>query len=1007
MDFKAMPPPRLGYPPAADPDSTAMPVSHSLVRSHSVSNLFPTTAEPVQPFKRSVSAVLSQPPLSSNASAPTAVPLTSASVTRPLDLEQLARALIPGDKVPAQAHSYHKHPNLPIVAVLDHLGHIGVYRSPATLFTVTPPHPRQLVYETALQQPIVAFRWLPSERVYQTQPASEGQEQATTPLTRGSLCGPRNPYGPLAFVVVTAVGEAHFCYQFDGGFFTTTACPLAGAGVQDPTVDAIARASLAFTRQGQCIVATSRPESTFGSHTIQLHSLAFEFTTFPPALQARLLCHFSALVPPPSDGPVSPLAVENYVIEQLLVQTDASVTASLDATALISTLLVPRVPLNGPPLLQTWVLRPRAMDLPAVVQRQLTSDQVSQCAAHLQCDVVQLLAHQPVMGNGGALALAPVAGWSLSRTYLGVVTRYGQLRVYDPVSLQEEGLFSTRVPIENIAVAKPFEAVSLSTNALMVYGLTPTGDVYSLPVIAWDTVPVDHYSTVLTQLACALAKAVLNRAPCLDVVGFARAIPAALDQSHCLLDGVATVASARVLATLNNPLLTPGQADALSVKHLVKTLMPLYRDMVGYDTSYSMLFTMAQVLAFWDNLATYFDLPEVLSDVATDRWANPAFLRDLPFTLPMLRWLLVLVINLVRDGHLYFSAVQVGNGIHPLCPLTTTTVEQSSASSDASRAAATPTRFACLFVTLCRKTLRQLLALVTLLVQRGEAVVKQRAPPSSLSHFQAFLQFVQADLPLSLDAISRFIDQVEAQFAVSPDGPPSVLHHPLVQGHWLATGRAYWHRGLLLPIFHSLDLAPISAALTHCRQSLLELLKDPLITKKVLFYPTQWLDLGTQTHTRHLRLQTASRTVPNQCPAIVHAVLPHRFGPALDPQVRPLGHSDIDATSVSGESGDLLVSATTGTHPLVELALGPAGWLDVVRKVSLPPTSLLAQQSPPVGQCLYCHRLTLFLSAAGNESATPATTDAASALLPSWLLRAQSGCSCGGPWGSTGLPMVH
>ncbi|KAJ1976573.1 hypothetical protein H4R34_003925 [Dimargaris verticillata] len=1006
MDSEAMPPPRLGFPSPADLSSPAAPAAYSLVRSHSVSALFPTAAEPVRSFKRSVSAVLSQPPLSNNANGPTAVPLTPTSVTRPLDLEQLAREFIPGDCVPGQAHSYHKHPNLPVAAVLDHLGHIGVYRSPATLFTVTPPRPRQLVYETALQQPIVAFRWLPSERVYQTQSAPADQRQSITQLTRGPLCGPRNPYGPLAFVVVTAVGEVHFCYQFDGAFFTTTACPLAGAGVQDPTVDAIARASLAFTRRGQCIVATSRPESSFGSHTIQVHSLALEFAAFPPTVQARLLCHFSAMVAPSSDGSVPPLAVGNYVIEQLLVQTEAAVTTSLEATALISTLLFPRAPLDGPPLLQTWVLRPHTMDLPAVIQRQLTPDQASQCAAHLQCDVVQMLAQQPMMGNGGALALAPVAGWSASRTYLGVVTRYGQLRVYDPISLQEEGLFSTRVPIENIAVAKPFEAVFLSTNALMVYGLTPTGDVYSLPVIAWDTVPVDHYSTVLTQVACALAEAVLNRAPCLDVVGFSRAIPAALDHMHCLLDGVTTVASARVLATLNNPRLTPGQADALTVKHLIKTLMPLYRDMAGYDTSYSMLFSMAQIMALWDNLATYFDLPEVLSEMATDRWATPAFLRDLPFTLPTLRWVLVLVVNLVRDGHLYFSAVQVGNGIHPLCPLTAP-VKQLSASSDASLAVATPTRFACLFVTLCRKTLRQLLALVTLFVQRGEAVVKQRAPPGTLPHFQAFLQFVQSDLPLSLDAIIRFIDQVEAQFEIPPNGSPSVLHHPLVQGHWLATGRAYWRRGLLMPIFHSLDLAPISTALTHCRQSLLELLKDPLITKKVLFYPTQWLDLGTITHTRHLRPPTSSQTVAGQCPAIVHTVLPHRFGPALDPHVRPLNHLDTGGTSAVGESHEQLVSTATGSHPLVELALGPAGWLDVVRKASLPPAALLASQSQPVGQCLYCHRLTLFLSAAGNEPSTSATSDPTSMLLPSWLLRSESGCSCGGPWGNPLLPIVQ
>ncbi|KAM3581365.1 hypothetical protein VKS41_006191 [Umbelopsis sp. WA50703] len=83
------------------------------------------------------------------------------------------------------------------------------------------------VYCTDFRQPAAAFMWLDSERSYveSSQPGSESRKYVLD-----QFVGPRNPFGYLAFLVVTVNGEVIVHYQRNRNIFSSFSTSLLCAG---------------------------------------------------------------------------------------------------------------------------------------------------------------------------------------------------------------------------------------------------------------------------------------------------------------------------------------------------------------------------------------------------------------------------------------------------------------------------------------------------------------------------------------------------------------------------------------------------------------------------------------------------------------------------------------------------------------------------------------------------------------------------------------------------------
>ncbi|EPB91383.1 hypothetical protein HMPREF1544_01704 [Mucor circinelloides 1006PhL] len=83
-------------------------------------------------------------------------------------------------------------------------------------------HEWELIYSTDLKQPLAAFLWLQTDRLFET--------QADDSLKREPIVGPRNPYGQLAFVTATVHGEIKVHYQRSGSIFSSFSTPMPNIG---------------------------------------------------------------------------------------------------------------------------------------------------------------------------------------------------------------------------------------------------------------------------------------------------------------------------------------------------------------------------------------------------------------------------------------------------------------------------------------------------------------------------------------------------------------------------------------------------------------------------------------------------------------------------------------------------------------------------------------------------------------------------------------------------------
>ncbi|RKP39945.1 hypothetical protein BJ085DRAFT_34965 [Dimargaris cristalligena] len=212
------------------------------------------------------------------------------------------------------AHHY-RHPSRPVTAIVDPLGTIQLRRHDES---VDQRSANGLLYETRLQQPIVTFQWLPSDRTYgipsaetrlvatmttssddTATPGGGGGYSPTTtafqpevPLTRPPFHGPRNTFGTLAFFALTATGEFYYYYQYDGALFESIVSALPTAGLPSDSTPVLALANLCFDGQEQYLLLTAYygPQHSL---EVALYEIALHFYTTEPTLDPRSLGRFT------------------------------------------------------------------------------------------------------------------------------------------------------------------------------------------------------------------------------------------------------------------------------------------------------------------------------------------------------------------------------------------------------------------------------------------------------------------------------------------------------------------------------------------------------------------------------------------------------------------------------------------------------------------------------------------------------------------------------------------
>ncbi|KAI8985468.1 hypothetical protein BDB01DRAFT_788373 [Pilobolus umbonatus] len=102
------------------------------------------------------------------------------------------------------------------IASIDEKGQLALWHIKSSL------HDWSLLYKLDLKQPIVAFHWLHTDRVYTMQDNGS--------IRRDSIQGCRNPYGQLGFMTVSVHGEISVHYQHMGSIFSSFSTTLPRTG---------------------------------------------------------------------------------------------------------------------------------------------------------------------------------------------------------------------------------------------------------------------------------------------------------------------------------------------------------------------------------------------------------------------------------------------------------------------------------------------------------------------------------------------------------------------------------------------------------------------------------------------------------------------------------------------------------------------------------------------------------------------------------------------------------
>ncbi|KAH8555199.1 hypothetical protein BGW37DRAFT_476167 [Umbelopsis sp. PMI_123] len=105
------------------------------------------------------------------------------------------------------------------LATIDETGKLAIWEQTSTRSWTH-------VYCHHLQQPAVAFLWLNSERSYSVTQNTDGGNK----YVLDQFVGPRNPFGHLAFLIVTVNGEITVHYQRNSSIFSSFSTNLLCAG---------------------------------------------------------------------------------------------------------------------------------------------------------------------------------------------------------------------------------------------------------------------------------------------------------------------------------------------------------------------------------------------------------------------------------------------------------------------------------------------------------------------------------------------------------------------------------------------------------------------------------------------------------------------------------------------------------------------------------------------------------------------------------------------------------
>ncbi|KAL9545146.1 hypothetical protein MBANPS3_007279 [Mucor bainieri] len=176
------------------------------------------------------------------------------------------------------------------VASVDETGRLALWHIQHSV------HEWELIHSTDLKQPLAAFLWLQTDRMY--------APQADDSLKREPVVGPRNPYGQLAFVTATVHGEIKVHYQRSGSLFSSFSTPMPNIGRREISrADAgcygmslaglddwerISHAAITMTQDGSIYLASHN--ASLQPKSVAIHSIRVQFPQSAHEQQGAIEC---------------------------------------------------------------------------------------------------------------------------------------------------------------------------------------------------------------------------------------------------------------------------------------------------------------------------------------------------------------------------------------------------------------------------------------------------------------------------------------------------------------------------------------------------------------------------------------------------------------------------------------------------------------------------------------------------------------------------------------------
>ncbi|KAJ1654110.1 hypothetical protein IWQ61_005897 [Dispira simplex] len=949
--------------------------------------------------------------------------LTSAATTPSVvTFPPLVTALHPNEQVFANSFARHyRHPDQPNLATVDALGNIKIWQPTQWA------NRYQVLFETQLKQPVVTLHWLNAQRQYDI---SENEQHATQlvgytltnsnpwqPMVRRPLVGPRNPFGMLAFLVVTSGGGVHFYYQYGGSLFTSTSASLYCTGLHDQAQSHVQVAQLALDHAGNYILVTSTGMGDTCTD-VRVYEINVDFNQ-EPAPRISMVSRSQVIIPPlslPESDQVSTHLVAKFhtSITQVLI-LPASIVPHGTTRFILVLRRSPGVSPNhsvGASWVQLWEIKAQTTSPTTELKNDSMTDKVTTASGVLHHERSSRLAEY--VGTNGDIILS-LSLIRCARPHFSVFYQSGVVKIVDCATLVEDMESPMAITIPTLGV--PLTEVRLSENKRLVMAMTANQTRLACPLVDWGRLTTKGLQSILLGTANALARVILNRLDSLDIVAGLGTIPQRLNDRIALLEGVVTAAYCRTFATINTKDLQPWHADARTLRFGLMTLLPSYCRLPGFRTQYTLALTVLHAMAAWDNLSSYSPTANPALLQPNDNWLTVNFMRDLGPNVQLLRWVIDVTLALVRDGYLLLNTfyVDVTKGI----------VAEKPSRPGAETVPTAPSRCLLLLYPFFRRQLYQLLQLSAHLLNQGETLLARHSLTDKRMVLADFTRFVRTRMPLKLESLLHLFNQLE-QSLTSPSEPSGIVrlaNHPCFHAHILATGRLDFTQGIIAKsLMHELDSKDLAAVASRLRTQMSAMLALEKVSNQLVFYPTGWLDLGSPSGEESItRVDTSKDTHSTPVELVVSE---HHLGPSLDPLVQVVmgvgakdEHSDSKVAGVNHTTNnslaplsptppaDVVDQLSTIQNLPFELHQGSCRYLDVILKVPVVKITV-----PGVRRCTQCYRYTAaFVSNSPNTATaeiggvmltTPAdtTNETSTAIEPKWLSRYQRCCPCGGKW---------